>query len=91
MLTIGLNADDALSVERAPCSIACFCLAEIPAADDGSLRSRRAGPFDFLLVAGVELDGAKAAVKLDKSNADDAAASVGDELADEGGFVHGKE
>ena len=90
VLTIGLDADHPLSVERAPCSIACFCLAEIPAADDGSLRRGRASSFDLLLVAGIELDGAKAAVKLDKSNADDAAASVGDELADEGGFVHGK-
>ena len=68
VLTIGLDADYALSVERAPCSIACFCLPEIPAADDAGLRSRRAGSFDFLPVAGVELDGAKAAVKLDKSN-----------------------
>ena len=89
MLTIGLDADHTLSVERAPCSIACFCLAEIPAANDGSLRSRRAGPFDFLPVAGVELDGTKAAVKLDKSNADDAAASVSNELADERSLVHG--
>ena len=91
MLTIGLDADHTLGVERAPCSIACFCLPEIPAADDGSLRSRRASSFDFLAVAGVELDGAKAAVKLDKSNADDAAASVGDEFFNEGGFVHEEE
>jgi len=90
VLTIGLDADHTLSVERAPCGIACFCLAEIPAADDGSLCCGRASAFDFLAVAGVKLDGTKAAVKLDKSNADDAAASVGDELADEGGFVHGK-
>ncbi len=68
VLTIGLDADHAFSVERAPCSITCFCLAEIPAANDGSLRSRRAGPFDFLPVAGVKLDGTKAAVKLDESN-----------------------
>ena len=68
VLTIGLNADHTLSVKRAPCSIACFGLPEITAADDGSLRSGRASPFDFLPVAGIELDGAKAAVKLDKSN-----------------------
>jgi len=89
VLTIGLDADHTLSIKRAPCSIACFCLAEITAADDGSLRSRRAGPLDFLPVAGVKLDGTKAAVKLDESNGNDAAASVGDELLDEGGFVHG--
>jgi len=68
VLTIGLDADYALSIERAPCSIALLGLAEITAADDGSLRSRRAGPLDFLPVAGIELDGTKAAVKLDKSN-----------------------
>ncbi len=63
VLTIGLNADHPLSVERAPCSIACFCLAEITAANDGSLRSRRAGSFDFLPVAGVELDAAGGAIQ----------------------------
>ena len=89
MLTIGLNADHALSVERAPCSIALLGLAEIPAADDGSLRSRRASSFDFLAVARIELDGAKAAVKLDKSNADDAAASVVEKFFNKGSFVHG--
>ena len=88
MLTIGLNTNHAISVKGAPCSIACFCLAEIPAANDGSLRSRRAGSFDFLPVAGIELDGTKATIKLDEANTDDAAASVGDELLDEGGLVH---
>jgi len=68
VLTIGLDADHALSIERAPCSIACFCLPEIPAAHDVGFGRGRASAFDFLLVAGVELDGAKAAVKLDKSN-----------------------
>lgn len=91
MLTIGLDADHALSVKRAPCSIACFCLAEITAANDGSLRSRRAGPFDFLPVAGVELDAAGGAIQFVEHHADDAAASVGDELLNEGGFVHEEE
>ena len=91
VLTIGLNANHTLSVERAPCSIACFGLAEIPAADDKSLRSRRAGSFDFLPVAGVELDGTKAAVKLDKSNRDDAGASVVVKFFNKGSFVHGEE
>lgn len=89
VLTIGLDADHALSIERAPCSIACFCLAEITAANDGSLRSRRAGSFDLLPVAGIELDGTKAAVKLDEANGNDRGASIGDELFNEGGFVHG--
>ena len=89
VLTIGLDADHALNIERAPCSIACFCLAEIPAADDIGFCRGRASPFDFLAVTRIELDGTKAAVKLDESNADDAAASVGDELLNESGFVHG--
>ena len=90
VLTIGLNADDTLSVEGAPCSIALLCLAEVPAAHDIGLCSGLASPFDFLAIAGVELDGTKAAVKLDKLYADDAAASVGDEFLDEGSLVHGK-
>jgi len=91
VLAIGLDADHTLSVKRAPCSIACFCLAEIPAADDGSLRSRRAGSFDFLPVAGVKLDAAGGAIQFVKHYADNAAASVGDELLNESGFVHGFE
>lgn len=90
-LTIGLDANHTLSVKRAPCSIACFCLPEITAANDGSLRSRRAGPFDFLLVAGVELNAAGGAIQFVEHHADDAAASVGDEFLDEGGLVHGFE
>ena len=90
MLTIGLDADHTLSVERAPCSIALLGLTEIPAADDGSLRSRQAGSFDFLPVAGVKLDAAGGAIQFVKHHGDDAAASVVDELFNESGFVHGK-
>ena len=90
VLTIGLDADHTLSVEGAPCSIACFCLPEITAANDVGLRSGLASPLDFLAITGVELDGTEAAVKLDELHADDAAASVGDEFLDEGGLVHGK-
>ena len=90
MLAIGLNADHTLSVEGAPCSIALLGLAEIPAANDVGLRSGRASPLDFLAIARVELNGTKAAVKLDELHADDAGASVGDEFLDEGGLVHGK-
>ena len=89
VLTIGLNADHTLGVKGAPCSIALLCLPEITAADDSGFRSGLASPFDFLAIAGVELDGTKAAVKLDELHADDAAASVDDEFLDEGGLVHG--
>ena len=90
VLTIGLDADDTLGVKGAPCSIALLCLAEIPAAHDIGLCSGRAGSLDFLAVAGVELNGAHHAISFVKLHADDAAASVGDELEDEGGLVHGK-
>ena len=91
VLTIGLDADHALSVKGAPCSIALLCLTEITAADDSGFRSGLASPLDFLAVTRVELDGTKAAVKLDELHADDAAASVGDEFFDKGGLVHGFE
>ena len=91
VLTISLDADHALSVEGAPCSIACFCLPEITAAHNIGFCSGKASPFDFLAIAGVELDGTEAAVKLDELHADDAAASVGDEFFNKGGLVHGFE
>lgn len=90
VLTISLNADHTLSVKGAPCGIALLCLAEIPAANNVGFCSGCASPFDFLAITRVELDGTKAAVKLDELHADDAAASVGDEFLDEGSLVHGK-
>ena len=90
VLTIGLNADDALSVEGAPCSIALLCLPEITAADDSGFRSGLASPLDFLAVTRVELNAAHHAISLVELHADDAAASVGDKFLDEGGLVHGK-
>ena len=90
VLTIGLDADHTLSVEGAPCSIALFGLPEITAAHDIGFCSGRAGSFDFLAVTGVELDGTKAAVKLDELHGNNRGASVGDEFLDEGGLVHGK-
>lgn len=90
VLTIGLDADHTLCVKGAPCSIALLCLAEIPAANDIGLCSRRAGSLDFLAIARVKLDGAHHTISFVKLHADDAAASVFDELEDEGGFVHGK-
>ena len=90
VLTIGLDADHTLGVEGAPCSIALSCLSEITAAHDIGFCSRRAGSFNFLAVAGIELDGAHHTISFVKLHADDAAASVFDELEDEGGLVHGK-
>ena len=90
VLTIGLDADHTLGVEGAPCSIALLCLAEITAADDSGFRSGLASPFDFLAIAGVELDGTKAAVKLDELHGNNRGASVGDEFFNKGSLVHGK-
>ena len=90
VLTIGLDANHTLGVKGAPCSITLLCLAEIPAAHDIGLCSRRAGSLDFLAIARVELDGAHHAIGFVELHADDAAASVGNEFEDEGGLVHGK-
>ena len=91
VLTISLNADHALSVEGAPCSIALLCLPEIAAAHDIGFCSGLASPLDFLAITGVELDGTKAAVKLDELHGNNRGASVGDEFLDKGGLVHGFE
>ena len=90
VLTISLDADHALGVEGAPCSIALLCLPEITAADDSGFRSGLASPLDFLAVTRVELNAAHHAISLVELHADDAGASVGDEFLDEGGLVHGK-
>ena len=90
VLTIGLDANHTLGVEGAPCSIALPCLPEVTAAHDIGLCSRGASSFDFLAVAGIELDGAHHAISFVELHADNAAASVFDELEDEGGLVHGE-
>ena len=90
VLTIGLDADHTLSVKGAPCSIALLCLPEITAAHNSGFRSGLASPLDFLAITRVELDGTKAAVKLDKLYGNNRGASVGDEFLDEGGLIHGK-
>lgn len=63
---------------------------EIAAADDRGALERMARALDFLRVARVELQLAHGAVSLDELHADDAAASIEDELLDQGGFVHGE-
>ena len=90
VLTIGLNADHTLGVKGTPCSIALLCLAKIPAAHNVDFCSRGSSSFDFLAVAGVELNGAHHAIGFVELHADDAAASVGDEFENVGGLVHGK-
>ena len=63
VLTIGLDADHALGVKGAPCSIALLCLPEITAADDSGFRSGLASPLDFLAVTRVELNAAGGAIQ----------------------------
>lgn len=63
---------------------------EIAAADDRGVLERMARALDFLRVARVELQLAHGAVSLDELHADDAGASLENELLDQRGFVHGK-
>ena len=64
---------------------------EVATADDAGLLQGMASAFDLAGVARVELDRAWSAVSLEKLHADDRRASVENELANDGGFVHGEE
>ena len=89
---MGLNLDHALAIKRTPGAFAFFTShCKITAADDVGLLQGVASAFDFLRVAGVELQAADGAIGLDKFNADDAAACVADEALDDVGFGLGLE
>lgn len=87
---IGCDLHHAIAIKGAPCALPFVTSnAEVPAADD---RGKLAGPasaLDFLSVARVEAELALGAISLDERNGNDGGASFVDELADEGGFVHG--
>ena len=92
MLSIGFGAGHALAIKGAPSALAFLASnGEITAANDAGGLERMARTLDLLRVAGVELQGALLAVGLDEADADDAGASLEDELLDERGFVHGRE
>lgn len=89
---MGLNLDHALAIKRTPCALAFFTShCKVAAADDAGLLQGVASAFNFLRVAGVELQLADAAIGLDEFNADDAAACVADEALDNVGFGLGLE
>ncbi len=89
-LAIGRDLSHALAIKAAPSALTFVAGdGEIAAADDGGLGAGLASSFDLLTVARVEAKRADGAVLLDKAHANDGGASVEDELADEGGFVHG--
>ena len=88
---MGFDASHALTVKGAPSALAFVASnGEVAAADDAGLFQRVASALDFLGVARVELERARRAVSLEELHADDAGASITNELANFGGLVHGK-
>lgn len=89
-LAIGRDLGHALAIKAAPSTLA-FVAGDgkVTAANNGGLGAGLASAFDLLAVARVEAKRADGAVLLDKFHAHDGGASIEDELADEGGFVHG--
>ena len=87
---IGRDLHHAVAIKAAPGSLPFIASnAKVPAADDGRKLAGLASAFDLLGVAGVEAELALGAISLDERNGNDGGASFVDELADEGGFVHG--
>jgi hypothetical protein len=90
--TVGFDASHALTVKGAPSALAFVASnGEVAAADDAGLFQGVASAFDLASVARVELQGTGRAISLEELHADDAGASITNELANFGGFVHGKE
>jgi len=89
-LAVGRDLGHALAIKGAPSALPLVAGdGEVAATDDRGLGAGLASALDFLAVARVEAERADGTVLLDKFHAHDARASVEDELADEGGFVHG--
>lgn len=87
---IGRDLHHAIAIKTAPCALPFVTSnAEVTAADDGRKLAGLASTFDLLGVARVEAELALRAISLDERNGNDGRASFVDELADEGGFVHG--
>jgi len=88
-LTVSFDADHTLAIKGAPGTFACSASnAEVTATDDAGLLHCSASAFDLAGIARVELEAANGAISFDELHADDAAASVVNELTNEGGFVH---
>lgn len=87
---IGCDLHHAIAIKTAPCALPFVASnAEVAAADDGRKLAGLASTFDLLGVARVEAELALRAISLHEGDGDDGGASFVDELADEGGFVHG--
>lgn len=87
---IGSDLRHALAVEGTPCALPFVASnAEVTTTDDGRELAGLASAFNLLRVAGIEAELAEGTVLLDEADGDDAGASFVNELADEGGFVHG--
>jgi len=88
-LAVGFNANHALAIKGTPGTFACSAgNAKVTATDDAGLLDGSARTFDFLAIAGIELKATNGTISFDELNADDAGASVKDELLNESGFVH---
>lgn len=88
---IGCDLGYAIAIKRAPCALPFIASnAEVPAADDRGKLAGLASTFNLLGIAGIEAELALRAISLDEGDGNDGGASFVDELADEGGFVHGK-
>jgi len=87
---IGSDLRHALAVKGAPCTLPFVTSnAEVAATDDGGELAGLASALDLLGVAGIEAELTEGTVLLDEADGNDAGASFVDELANEGGFVHG--
>lgn len=88
---IGRDLHHTVTVEAAPCALPFIASnAEVPATDDRGELAGLASAFDLLGVARVEAELALRAISLHKGDGDNGGASFVDELADEGGFIHGE-
>lgn len=88
---IGRDLGYAVAIKRAPCALPFIASnAEVTAADDGRQLAGLASAFDLLSVTRVEAELALRAISLDEGDGDNGRASFVDELADEGGFIHGE-
>ena len=89
-LAVGRDFGHALAIKATPGALAFVASnGKVTAADDGGLGAGFASAFDFLAVARIEAERADRAILLDELYANDGGASIEDELADEGGFIHG--
>ena len=88
-MAVCFNADHTLAIKGAPSAFTCATSnGEIATTDNARLFNGSASALDFLAVARVELKATNRAISLNELHADNAAASVEDELLDESGFVH---